>query len=78
MAGNKETDMSTAKQADTKPGINRSAKTDTASRAQKDDPAERANVQDGRLPKAQSGRPERMGQGVDETGMDSRAPHSKK
>ncbi len=70
--------MSTAKQADNKPSRdNRAAPTDTAHRSQRDDPAEDDNIQEGRLSKSQSGRPHQQGQGVDETGKDSKAPHSK-
>lgn len=68
--------MSTAKQAIHKPGANkRAAPTDAAHRSQRDDPVEDDNIQEGRLPKSQSGRPHRQGRGVDETGEDSRAPH---
>jgi len=70
--------MSTTKQAASKPGADqRASPTDTVHRSQRDDPAEDDNIQEGRLPKSQSGRPHRQGQGVDETGRDSRAPHSK-
>ena len=70
--------MPTGKQATNKPGVNhRAAPTDTAHRSQRDDPAEDDNIQEGRLPKSQSGRPHNQGQGVDEAGEHSRAPHSK-
>ena len=69
--------MSTAKQATNKPSADkRAAPTDAAHRSQRDDPAEDGNVQEGRLSKSQSGRPHQQGQGVDETGKDSKAPHS--
>ena len=70
--------MSTAKQATHKPSADkRTAPTDTAHRSQRNDPAEGGNIQEGRLPKSQSGRPHQQGQGADETGEHSRAPHSK-
>jgi hypothetical protein len=69
--------MSTVKQATNKPSADkRAAPTDTAHRSQRDDPAEDDNVQDGRLSKSQSGRPHQQGRGVDETGKDSKAPHT--
>ncbi|MCR6661015.1 MAG: hypothetical protein NVV72_17385 [Asticcacaulis sp.] len=69
--------MSTARQATNKPSADkRAARTDAAHRSQCDDPAEGGNIQEGRLPKSQSGRPHRQGQGVDETGKDSKAPHT--
>ncbi len=61
--------MSTAKQ---ETQDRSAAHTDAAHRQQRDDPSERANVQDGRIEK-----PTRQGQGVDETGKDSKAPHAK-
>ena len=68
--------MSTARQAANKPSADkRTALTDTGHSSQRDDPAEDDNIQEGRLPKSQSGRPQRQGQGVDETGRDSKAPH---
>jgi hypothetical protein len=70
--------MSTVKQATNKPSADkRAAPTDTAHRSQRDDPVEDDNIQEGRLPKSQSGRPHRQGKGVDETGEHSRAPHGK-
>ena len=60
--------MSTAQQADEG---GKGASTDAAHRQQKDDPAEGANVQDGRVEKQTP-----HGQGVDETGKDSKAPHA--
>ena len=60
--------MSTAKQANTNQSA---APTAAAHRQQKDDPAEGANVADGRLEK-----PTPHGKGLDETGRDSRAPHA--
>ena len=69
--------MSTVKQATNKPSADkRVAPTDAAHRSQRDDPAEDDNIQEGRLSKSQSGRPYEQGQGVDEAGKDSRAPHS--
>lgn len=69
--------MSTARQATNKPSADkRAAPTDAAHRSQRDDRAEDDNIQEGRLPKSQSGRPHRQGHGVDETGRDSKAPHS--
>ncbi len=61
--------MSTAKQA---PADAAAATTDAAHRQQKDDPAEGANITDDRIDK-----PTPHGQGVDETGKDSRAPHAR-
>ena len=61
--------MSTAKQATQDRDA---AHTDAAHQQQKDDPSEDANVQEGRIEK-----PTRRGKGVDETGEDSRAPHSR-
>ena len=70
--------MSTVKQATNKPSVDkRAAPTDTAHRSQRDDSVEDDNIQEGRLPKSQSGRPHRQGKGVDETGEHSRAPHGK-
>ena len=70
--------MSTVKQATNKPSADhRASPTDSAHRSQRDDPAEDDNIQEGRLSKSQSGRPHQQGQGVDETGKDSKVPHSK-
>ena len=69
--------MSTNKQSTHKPTTDtRAAPTDTAHRSQRDDPAEDDNIQEGRLSKSQSGRPQEQGKGVDETGNDSKAPHT--
>lgn len=70
--------MSTAEQATNKPSADRRATpTDTTHRSQRDDPLEDDNIQEGRLPESQSGRPHSQGQGIDETGKHGRAPHSK-
>jgi len=67
--------MSTAKQANAKPTTNsHAAPTDTAHRAQKDDPAEDDNIQNGRLPKDRTGHGDTHGRGVDEVGKDKKVP----
>jgi hypothetical protein len=69
--------MSTSKQVSEKnPSTHRSASTDTASRSQRQDPAEDDNIQEGRLSKSQTGSGDKHGKGVDETGRDSKAPHT--
>ena len=71
--------MSTSKQvSDKNPSAHRSAPTDTAHRSQREDTAEGDNVQEGRLPKDQTGSGDTHGKGVDETGRDSKAPHATK
>ena len=71
--------MSTSKQVSEKnPSAHRSAPTDTAHRSQREDPAEGDNVQEGRLPKDQTGSGDTHGKGVDETGRESKAPHATK
>ncbi|ESQ84322.1 hypothetical protein AEAC466_08175 [Asticcacaulis sp. AC466] len=68
--------MSTAKQADDNITKHRAAETDAAHRQQKDDPAEKQTSGDDRLSKDQTGHGDTHGKGVDETGKNSRAPHS--
>ncbi|CAL4867596.1 hypothetical protein MMA231_01854 [Asticcacaulis sp. MM231] len=71
--------MSTSKQVSGKnPSAHRSAPTDTAHPSQREDPSEGDNVQEGRLPKGQTGSGDTHGKGVDETGRDSKAPHVSK
>ncbi len=67
--------MSTAKQATRN---SKAEATDAAHRSQAADPGEHVTTGDDRLAPEKSGQPHRQGRGVDETGKDSRAPHSVK
>ncbi|MGA9659734.1 MAG: hypothetical protein WBQ60_11640 [Asticcacaulis sp.] len=71
--------MSTSKQASVKSTHeDRATPTDAAHRQQHEDPQEKEETGDERLPKAKSHTAEKQGKGVDETGKDSRAPHIEK